>query len=307
MNLTHLRYAVEIAKAGSINKAAEKLYIGQPNLSRAVKELEASVGVSVFERSAKGMELTPDGEVFIKYAENILNQIDMLSDIFKGQKQDEKRFSLAAPDSGYITCAFSSLSAELEAQTGAQLYFFREGDPSGVIKSVMRGDCSLGIVRYNQKHDKYYKSMMDEKGIDYELLGEFEKCVLICSGHPLASNERVFYRDLCKYTEICDFNPYPAPLFSHEIKGAQDGQPQHRAFSDSRFCRFWVLSENTRSYMIDEPCPRPVLKRFGLVQKELADGEGMYKDLLIHRKDYRLSELEGDFISRLCEFKRETF
>ena len=71
MNLVHLKYAVEVAETGSINKASEKLYVSQPNLSRAIKELEASLGVTIFDRSAKGMVLTPDGEVFVRYARSI--------------------------------------------------------------------------------------------------------------------------------------------------------------------------------------------------------------------------------------------
>ena len=63
MNLVHLKYAVEVAETGSINKASEKLYVSQPNLSRAIKELEASLGVTIFDRSAKGMVLTPEGEL----------------------------------------------------------------------------------------------------------------------------------------------------------------------------------------------------------------------------------------------------
>lgn len=72
MNLLHLKYAVETAKAGSINKAAENLYIGQPNLSRAIKELEKSLGITIFVSSAKGMTVTPDGEEFLRYAQKIL-------------------------------------------------------------------------------------------------------------------------------------------------------------------------------------------------------------------------------------------
>ena len=70
MNLMHMKYAVEIAETKSINKAAEKLFVGQSALSRAIKELEASLGVTLFERSAKGMFLTPDGEVFPRHREN---------------------------------------------------------------------------------------------------------------------------------------------------------------------------------------------------------------------------------------------
>ena len=72
MNLLHMKYAVVVAETNSINKAAEKLFVGQPNLSRAIKELESNLGITLFERKAKGMFLTPDGEVFIRYAKNVL-------------------------------------------------------------------------------------------------------------------------------------------------------------------------------------------------------------------------------------------
>lgn len=83
MNLVHLKYAVEVAETGSINKASEKLYVSQPNLSRAIKELEASLGVTIFDRSAKGMVLTPDGEVFVRYARSILRQVDAIEEVFR--------------------------------------------------------------------------------------------------------------------------------------------------------------------------------------------------------------------------------
>ena len=71
MNILHIKYAVEVAKAGSLNKAAEKLLTAAPNVSRAIKDLEADIGITIFERTAKGMELTPDGEEFISYAKGI--------------------------------------------------------------------------------------------------------------------------------------------------------------------------------------------------------------------------------------------
>ena len=86
MNLVHLKYAVEVAETGSINKASEKLYVSQPNLSRAIKELEASLGVTIFDRSAKGMVLTPDGEVFVRYARSILRQVDAIEEVFSKEK-----------------------------------------------------------------------------------------------------------------------------------------------------------------------------------------------------------------------------
>ena len=94
MNVLHMKYAVEVARIGSLNKAAEKLYIAQPNLSRAIKELESSLGITIFDRSAKGMVLTPAGEEFINYAKNILKQIDEVELIYKQGSPKKQKFSL---------------------------------------------------------------------------------------------------------------------------------------------------------------------------------------------------------------------
>ena len=83
MNVLHMKYAVEVARLGSLNKAAESLLIAQPNLSRSVKELEAELGITIFTRSAKGMVLTPGGEEFIGYASEILKQIDQVDKMYK--------------------------------------------------------------------------------------------------------------------------------------------------------------------------------------------------------------------------------
>ena len=85
MNILHMKYAVEVARIGSINKASEELYIAQPNLSRSIKELETDLGIQIFDRSPKGMVLTPEGEKFIRYARKVLNQIDEIEKIYKAK------------------------------------------------------------------------------------------------------------------------------------------------------------------------------------------------------------------------------
>ncbi len=87
MNLLHLKYAIEIEKTQSINKAAENLYMGQPNLSRAIKELERSMGVKIFQRTSKGMIPTPEGIEFLGYAKKILAQVDQVENLFSKNKR----------------------------------------------------------------------------------------------------------------------------------------------------------------------------------------------------------------------------
>ena len=117
MNLVHLKYAVEVAETGSINKASEKLYVSQPNLSRAIKELEASLGVTIFDRSAKGMVLTPDGEVFVRYARSILRQVDAIEEVFSKGTTEKKKFSISVPRASYVTDAFAEFSKLLDKDT----------------------------------------------------------------------------------------------------------------------------------------------------------------------------------------------
>ena len=102
MNILYLKYAVEIEKEGSVKKAAQKLFMGQPNLSRAIKELETSLGITIFERSAKGMTVTPEGDEFLRYARKILAQIDEVEKLYTTGRKTKQRFSLSAPRASYV-------------------------------------------------------------------------------------------------------------------------------------------------------------------------------------------------------------
>ena len=122
MNLQHMKYAVEVADTKSINKAAEKLFVGQSNLSRAIKELEAGLGTAVFDRSAKGMSLTPDGEVFIQYARAVLKQVDDIEHLFSKGETAKKRFSVSVPRASYVAKAFAEFSLLIEKDEKAELF-----------------------------------------------------------------------------------------------------------------------------------------------------------------------------------------
>ena len=123
MNLQHMKYAVAVAETGSINKAADRLFVGQSNLSRAIKELENSLGVAIFERSAHGMELTPEGGVFLRYAKAILQQVDEVEHMFTEGSAKKKHFSISVPRSSYISEAFARFSCELSADEEFEVFY----------------------------------------------------------------------------------------------------------------------------------------------------------------------------------------
>ena len=166
MNLLHMKYAMVIAETKSINKAADELLVGAPALSRAVKELEAGLGVTLFERSAKGMFLTPDGEVFVRYAKQVLKQIDDIEEKFKNGSTAKKQFSISVPRASYVADAFASFTKKIDRLSETEIYY-KETNASRVIKNLLHEDYKLGILRYSEQYESYYdEGKRDNLGID---------------------------------------------------------------------------------------------------------------------------------------------
>ena len=305
MNLLHMKYAVEIAETNSINKAAYKLYVGQSALSRAIKELEASLGVTLFERSAKGMFLTADGEIFIRHAKNVLAQIDEIEDMFSGGTISKKHFSVSVPRASYIAEAFAEFSKVIDKDMQAEI-LYKETNSMRAVKNILQEDYKLGIIRYAENYDKYYKTMMDEKGLDYELITEFRHVLIMSSESPLAKKGKITYGDLVDLVEISNPDPYVPSLPLAEVRKEELSEiSSRRIFVFERASQFELLSENPETYMWVSPVPKKTLERFDLVQRKCDENKRVYKDLLIHRKDYSHSELDNMFIEYVIKSKRE--
>ena len=307
MNLMHIKYAVEVANEGSINKAAEKLYVGQPNLSRAIKELEASLGVKIFERSAKGMGLTSDGETFIRYAKTILRQVDEVESIFNGSGSVKKRFSISVPRASYISDAFARFSHSLTNEAEAEI-IYKETNSLRAIKNILHEDYKLGIIRYAENYDKYFKTMLDEKDMQYEMITEFSYVLAMTRDNPLASAEKITFDALKDYIEIAHADPYvPSLPLSQVRKEELPDNIGRRIFVFERASQFELLSENPETFMWVSPIPQKLLDRYDLVQIPCEENKKIYKDILIYKRDYKLTALDKAFIDELCKSKREMF
>ncbi len=307
MNLMHIKYAVEVANEGSINKAAEKLYVGQPNLSRAIKELEASLGVKIFERSAKGMGLTSDGETFIRYAKTILRQVDEVESIFNGSGSVKKRFSISVPRASYISDAFARFSHSLTNEAEAEI-IYKETNSLRAIKNILHEDYKLGIIRYAENYDKYFKTMLDEKDMQYEMITEFSYVLAMSRDNPLASAEKITFDALKDYIEIAHADPYvPSLPLSQVRKEELPDNIGRRIFVFERASQFELLSENPETFMWVSPIPQKLLDRYDLVQIHCEENKKIYKDILIYKRDYKLTVLDKAFIDELCKSKREMF
>lgn len=304
MNVLHMKYAVEVAKLGSLNKAAESLLIAQPNISRSIKELEADLGISIFNRSAKGMELTAEGEEFIGYAQSILKQLDEVELHYKQGSPKKQRFSVSVPRACYISDAFAEFSKCL-SDDAAEI-FYKETNSQRTINNVLNKDYKLGIIRYAENYDKFFKSMLEEKGLAYEMIAEFSYVLLMSKDNPLSQKQQITFDDLPPYVEIAHADPYvPSLPLSKVVKEELPDNIERRIFIFERASQFDLLSENPETFMWVSPAPQKILDRYNLVQKTCVDNKRVYKDVLIYREGYKLTNLDRQFLTELCESRRK--
>ena len=304
MNILHMKYAVEVAKVGSLNKAAETLLIAQPNISRSIKELEADLGITIFDRSSKGMFLTPEGENFIGYAKNILKQIEQVEDIYKNGAVKKQKFSISVPRACYISEAFAQFSKSLSFDPAE--IFYKETNSQRTINNILNHDYKLGIIRYAENYDKYFKTMLEEKGLSYEMVTEFSYSLIMSADSPLAELDEITFDDLTDYIEIAHADPYvPSLPLSKVVKEDLPDNIERRIFIFERASQFDLLSENPDTFMWVSPAPQKVLDRYNLVQRKCVDNKKVYKDVLIYKNGYKLTKMDKQFITELCESKRK--
>ncbi len=299
-----MKYAVEVARLGSLGKASETLLIATPNISRSIKELEADLGISIFERTTKGMELTPEGEEFINFAKRILGQIEQVEDFYKKGIAKKQEFSISVPRACYISEAFAEFSKSLTGD--AAEIFYKETNSQRTIRNMLEHDYKLGIIRYAENYDRYFKSMLEEKGFQYELVTEFTYSLLMSADNPLAKKENVTFDDLKDYIEIAHADPYvPSMPLSKVVKEELSDNINRRIYIFERASQFDLLSMNPETFMWVSPAPQTLLERYNLVQKKCGDNKKVYKDVLIYKNGYKLTKLDRQFITALCESKRK--
>lgn len=299
MNVFHMKYAVEVAKHGSINKASEVLGMAQPNISRAIKELESDLGITIFDRSAKGMMLTPEGKEFIARANNILTQLDGLENMFRESLPNKQKFSVSVPRAAYIVEAFANFTHNVKAETADIV--FDETATYNTIKKVIASDCKLGIIRYEVAADEYFKKMLESNDLAYQDIVEFDYVIIVSRQSELAKKSEIYDSDLRTYTQITHNSPYHATLSASDTnKVEQRVSSGKRIYVLDTAAQLEILTDNADTFMWISPAPDSLLDRYGLVQLECLDKKRRYKDVLIHRKSHKLTELDSLFLQQLA-------
>jgi len=303
-NLLHMKHAIEVAKSGSLSKASEVLLIAAPNISRSIKDLETDLGIIIFDRTQNGMKLTPDGEEFINFAKGIIGQIDEVENFYKKGSPKKQKFSISVPRACYISEAFAQFSKSLTKD--AAEVFYKETNSQRTIHNMINHDYKLGIIRYAENYDKYFNAMLEEKGFQCELVTEFTYSLIMSADNPLSKKENVTFADLADYIEIAHADPYvPSMPLSKVVKEELPDNIDRRIFIFERASQFDLLTNNTETFMWVSPVPQTLLNRYNLVQKKCSENKKKYKDVLIYKSGYKMTNLDKQFINELCESKRK--
>jgi DNA-binding transcriptional LysR family regulator len=197
MTIQQLRYAVAISEQGSLNKAAEILYVAQPSLTGAMRELEKELGVTLFTRSGRGVTPTNDGTEFLHYARQVLQQMDVLLEKYGKGGTLKKKFGVSCQHYSFVVKSF----VELVKHFGTEEYEFsiRETRTRDVIDDVFTGKSELGILYLSDFNRGPMEKLLRANQLQFHPLTLCEAYVYLWKGHPLAGKESIRFEDLADY------------------------------------------------------------------------------------------------------------
>jgi len=305
MNLSHLKYVLEVDKTRSISKAAANLFMGQPNLSRAIKDLEDTLGIVIFKRTSKGIEPTAQGEEFLNYARKIMSDVEQVEAKYINENPDKQVFSISLPRASYVAYAFNNFINRID-KTKSIDFNYKETNAMRVIKNVEQDGFNLGILRYQAKFEDYFLGILKEKGLLSKEIFSFSYLILTSKDSELYKKERISLKDLRNYIEILHGDPYVPSLSVTEAKKAEfSGITDKNIYIYERGSQFEMLDNVKEAYMWISPIPENMLLKFNLAQRKCVEYDKTYIDVLIYKKNYNFSDIDKIFLEELRKSIKE--
>lgn len=221
MTLTQLNYAISVANANSMNEAARSLFISQPSLSAAIRELEDEIGVEIFRRTNRGIFLTPEGEEFIGYARQVTDQYRLIEVRYIFKEKIKKKFSVSLQHYTFAVNAF----VEMVKQFGMDEYEFaiHETKTYDVIEDVKNFKSEIGILYLNDFNRKVLTKLFHEYNLEFHELLDCGIYVYMWKGHPLADKGEIALEELDEYPCLAfEQGTYNSFYFAEEVLSTYD-------------------------------------------------------------------------------------
>ena len=290
MTLQQLRYVVMVADTGTITEAANRLYISQPSLTNAIHELEKEMGINIFNRSNKGISPSIEGEVFLGYARQVLEQAKVLEDKYKGDDGGKKSFCVSTQHYSFAVNAF----VDLIKRYGQDEYDFsiRETQTYEIIDDVARMRSEIGILFMNDFNEKVLNKILRANDLEFHELFVAKPHVFISRKHPLAKNDIITNEELEAYPYLSfEQGEHNSFYFSEEIFSTTD---RDRA-------TLFNLLIGLNGYTVCSGVIDEKLNGKDIISVPLADESDMRIGYIVHRKAI-LSRLGNTYLGALANY-----
>ena len=221
MTLIQLKYVLTVAKMGTITAAAKELFLSQPSLTNAVKELESEMGITIFQRTSKGITVTRDGETFLGYARQVVEQVELMEEKYQGKKPQKRRFCISTQHYSFAVEAF----VELLREAGGDEYDFslRETQTYEIIEDVARLRSEVGVIYLSSFNETVLLKTLKEHDLSFHSLFKSRPHVFISTSNPLAGKTSVTLSDLDPFPRLSyEQGEHNSFYFSEEILSTLD-------------------------------------------------------------------------------------
>ena len=216
MKLQQLRYVVKVAECGSITEASRRLFVSQPSITASIRDLENEMGVHIFERTNKGVIVSEEGETFLGYARQVLDQADLLEGKYKGTSEQVPHFSVSCQHYSFAVNAFVDVIREFDA--ARYDFTLREEQTHEIIEDVAHMKSELGILYLSEHNREVIERMLAANELVFEGLFCATPHVFVCADHPLTDHASVTLEDLEDYPFLSyEQGSYNSFYYSEEL------------------------------------------------------------------------------------------
>lgn len=292
MNIKHFQYLIEIERVRSISQAAENLYIGQPNLSRILKEIELDVGFPIFLRTTHGVRPTERGATFLQHARNILREVESIQ-MMSPHQMVEDRLRICIPRSAV---SFRLVADYLQNSCKDQKLnvVIRECHAKKTLDLLTGGHAEIGIIRFREGYEEYFQEVASTANLTFRTLSYYDDVILMHKSHPLATKEKIKPEDLNKWTEIVHGDNYILPQSDEEKLRSQ-------IYTVDRQAQLTLLESIPGSYMWSVPQIEDSLFACNLVQKTCVGYTKRYCEALVYNHQHTMNSLESSLLNQIIE------
>lgn len=297
MTLQQLKYVVTVAETGTITEAAGKLYISQPSLTNAIHELEREMQIVIFNRTNKGISLSKEGDIFLGYARQVLEQAEILEDKYKGEGSGKKQFCVSTQHYSFAVNAF----VDLIKKYGQEEYDFslRETQTYEIIEDVAKMRSEIGILFLNDFNEKVITKILKSNELEFHDLFVAKPHVFISRRHPLADHQIITNEELESYPYLSfEQGEHNSFYFSEEIFSASERKKNIRVRDRATLLNLLI---GLNGYTVCSGVIDKKLNGKDIIAVPLADESDMRIGYITHRKGM-LSRLGTTYLDALSKY-----